>query len=238
MPASNEPYPEDIEEEFSHDTRYNDTDISTAPFVQHPAYGRGLWRNPITFVPATPSSIPVSVPAKPNSLAAAYLAIVFPNGLPEQKNDGAYPICGICTAPIQEPDDRAHYLSPLHQAALPTAPTPSGIDRTRMGLKYLEKHGFDVDARVGLGACGQGRLFPILPKEKRDKLGLGVDIKRIEREKKEGLVPKDVKLDAGKVRRLEKVQKRRHEKLQGMFYGDERVERLLGGGGKVDHGLK
>ncbi|KAF2638065.1 hypothetical protein P280DRAFT_471723 [Massarina eburnea CBS 473.64] len=229
--------PEEQGAELPQDGRFDDADVSTLPFVQHPAYGRGLWRNPVNFVRAASTSPPpAAAPSKAKSLAEAYLAIVLPNNNPAPKPD-AYPICGVCNAPVLENDDRAHYLSPVHQGALPTAPAPSAIDRTRMGLKYLEKHGFDVDARVGLGASGQGRLFPIMPKEKRDKLGLGVDRKRIERERKEGLVPKDVRLDAGKVRKLEKVQRRKHESLRDLFYGDDRLEKHLGGR-KVDHGLR
>jgi len=239
MTASGDPYPEDDPTELPEDPRYDDADISTAPFVEHPAFGRGLWRKPIDFVPAAPKSPPLPAASTVDgaSIAQKYLAIVFPKGLPTPKAN-AYPICGICEAPVKEPTDLAHYLGPAHQAALPRAPIPSGIDRTRMGLKYLEKHGFDVDARVGLGASGQGMLFPIMPKEKRDKLGLGVDKKQVDREKREGLVPKDVKLDAGKARKLDVVQKKKHARLQSMFYSDEKVERYLGGEGKVDHGLK
>lgn len=235
MTLSGEPYPE----EYPEDARYDDADVSTAPFAQQPAFGRRLWKNPINFVPAALSSpeLPTASKIDGRSIAERYLAIVLPNGSSQPKSD-AYPLCGICGAPIKEPSDRAHYLSHAHQAALPRAPVPSGIDRTRMGLKYLEKHGFDVDARVGLGANGEGRLFPIVPKEKRDKLGLGVDKKLVEREKKEALTPKDAKLDAGKVRKLAAAQKKKHDKLQQMFYGDDKVERYLGGTEQVDHGLR
>lgn len=232
MNASCELYAED-------DLRYNDADISTAPFVQQPAFGRQLWKNPIQFVPARPTSPTLSPVSKADgrSIAEKYLAIVLPNGSSQPKPD-AYPLCGICGAPVKEASDRAHFLSHAHQAALPRTPIPSGIDRTRMGLKYLEKHGFDVDARVGLGASGQGRLFPIVPREKRDRLGLGVDRKQVERERKEALAPEHAKLDAGKVRKLAAVQNKRHERLQKMFYENDEVERYLQGLEKVDHGLK
>lgn len=238
MTASNELYPEEQPED-PQDARYDDADVSTVSFVEQPAFGRGLWRRPIHFIPATPTSPTQPAPTKVDgsSIAAKYLAIVFPNGQPQPKAD-AFPSCGICGAPVKESSDRAHYLSTTHQAALPRAPIPSGIDRTRMGLKYLEKHGFDVDARIGLGASGQGMLFPIVPKEKRDKLGLGVDKKLVEREKREALTPKDVKLDAGKVRKLAVAHKKKHEKLHQMFYGDEKVEKYLGQLDAMDHGLK
>ncbi|KAH7385705.1 hypothetical protein BKA66DRAFT_416451 [Pyrenochaeta sp. MPI-SDFR-AT-0127] len=210
----------------------DDADISTVPFVQQSVYGRGLWKNPISFVSAASElSPPIASSTNGKTMAEKYLAIMFPNGQPQPKPE-AYPLCGICGAPVIEADQRIHYLSPTHQAALPRAPIPSAIDRTRMGLKYMEKHGYDVDARVGLGATGQGMLFPLVPKEKRDKLGLGIDKK--EHTKKRALggatafEVKEGKLDAGKVRKLEKVEKRKHDKLQRMFYGNDEVEKYLG----------
>jgi hypothetical protein len=240
MTASREPYPEDDAIKFPEDPRYDDADISTAPFVQHQAYGRRLWMRPINFVPAAPTSPTLSpTPSKVDgpSIAEQYLAIVFPNGRPQPEVD-PYPPCEVCGVPVKDPTDQAHYVSIIHQAALPRAPIPSSIDRTRMGLKYMEKYGFDVDARVGLGANGQGILFPIMPKQKRDKLGLGVDKKQVERERREGLVPKVVKLDAGKMRKLAAVQKKKHADLQKMFYGNDEADQYLGGLGKIDHGLK
>lgn len=233
MTASHEPYPEDDPS----DAHFDDADISTVPFVEQPAYGRKLWKKPINFVPAS-NSTPLAAPSKLDgrSFAEQYLAIVFPNGQPPPKTD-AFPTCGICGAPVKESDHRMHYLSPIHQAALPEIHTPSGIDRTRLGLKLLQRHGFDVDSRMGLGATGQGMLFPIVPREKRDKLGLGVDKKMVEKERKEALAPKGVTLDAGQVRKLDAQQKKRHEKLQDMFYGDDKLDRYLGRG-PVDHGLK
>ncbi|KAL5114657.1 hypothetical protein ACEQ8H_007450 [Pleosporales sp. CAS-2024a] len=220
------------EDDYDDDPRYDDGDFATIPFTQQPAYGRGLWKNPIQFVSATPDTQQNTTPqAKENTLAEKYLAIMFPDGQPQPKAE-AYPACGICGEPVKERDPRMHYLSPAHQATLPRAPIPSAMDRTRMGLKYMSKHGYDVDARVGLGANGQGILFPLVPKEKRDKLGLGIDKK--EHEKKRvlgGASIADVKqgrLDAGKVRKLAKIEKRKHDKLHRIFYGDDEVEKYLG----------
>lgn len=218
-------------DEHEDDPRYDDADISTAPFVDHRAYGRGLWKHPIDFVAATSDvSTPARDPINGRTMAERYLAIMFPNGQPVPKPE-AYPLCGICSEPVKESDHRIHYLSPAHQAALPRAPIPSSIDRTRMGLKYLQTYGFDVDARVGLGASGQGMLFPLVPKEKRDKLGLGVN-KKVEGRKTGGVVggveARGVRLDAGKVRKLAKLEKKKHENLQRMFYGNDEVEKYLG----------
>jgi hypothetical protein len=229
MAATGEPYPEDDPAELPDDPRYDDADISTAPLVDQPAYGRGLWKKPITFVPPAPNSPPPAAPSAVDgaSFAQKYLAIVLAKSQKPVKEPENYEICAVCGEPLKEPDDRAHFLTFTHQAALPRASNPSGIDRSRMGLKYLEKHGFDVDARVGLGASGQGILFPIVPKEKRDKYGLGVDKKQVEKEKRQGLVPKELKLDAGKIRKLEAVQKKKHAKLQSLFYGDDKVDIMV-----------
>lgn len=164
-------------------------------------------------------------------MAQRYLEIMFPNGQPQPKPE-AYPSCGICGEPVKEIDQRTHYLSPAHQAALPRAPIPSAIDRTRMGLKYMEKHGYDVDARLGLGASGQGMLFPLVPKEKRDRFGLGINKKEHAQKNSLGGASvyevKQGKLDAGKVRKLAQVDKKKHDKLQKMFYGNDEVEKYLG----------
>lgn len=238
MTASQKAYPEE-DPNHPEDAHWDDADISTAPFTEQRAYGSQLWKRPIKFVPASTQAPAVAAPSKIDgrSFADKYLAIVFPNGLPHPKVE-SYPICGVCGGPVKELNNRDHFLSSVHQAALPEIHTPSGIDRTRLGLRVLEKYGFDVDARMGLGASGQGMLFPIVPKEKRDKLGLGVDKKLVEREKKELLAPKYGTLDAGKVRKLAVAQKKRDEKLHNMFYGDDKEERYLRGGSYVDHGLK
>ncbi|KAH8731152.1 hypothetical protein GQ44DRAFT_722794 [Phaeosphaeriaceae sp. PMI808] len=225
--------PNNDEDELEADPRFDDTDISTVPFIQQPAYGRGLWKNPIQFVSATPDAPTKTTTSSAlgKTMAEKYLAIMFPNGEPQPRPE-AYPLCGICCQPVKELDPRMHFLSPAHQAALPRAPTPSAIDRTRMGLKSMTKHGYDVDARVGLGASGQGMLFPIVPKEKKDKLGLGADKKDYAKKKALGdasaVDVKEGKLDAGKVRKLAKIDKRKHEKLQKLFYGNDEVEKYLG----------
>jgi hypothetical protein len=223
--------PSTEDDEYDEDPRYDDADVSTAPLVQHAAYGRGLWKNPIQFVTAAPDTPVAATSGNGKTMAEKYMAIMFPNGQPPPKPE-AYPACGICGEPVKEQDPRMHFLSPAHQAALPRAPIPSAIDRTRMGLKYMSRYGYDVDARIGLGLSGQGMLFPLVPKEKRDKLGLGIDKKEHEKKKALGGASaadiKEGKLDAGKIRKLAKVEKRKHDKLQKMFYGNDEVEKYLG----------
>ena len=67
--------------------------------------------------------------------------------------------------------------------------------------------------------------MPIKAKVKNNTVGLGVDLKE----------PKDIpqekleKLDAKKVRKKELEDRRKREKLQQIFYGNDEVEKYLGG---------
>jgi G-patch domain len=156
-------------------------------------------------------------------------------------------ICEICnlplatspenlTTPTREPSGetgdmptkpRPHEASLAHQVCLTHSHPPSHLDRNRKGLAYLSSYGWDPDARVGLGASGQGIQYPIKTKPKDDTLGIGAVLPReAERRKKE----KVEKLDAGKVRKLHEEDKKKAEKLREMFYRNDDVERYLGGG--------
>jgi G-patch domain len=121
---------------------------------------------------------------------------------------------------------RPHEASLAHQVCLTHSHPPSHLDRNRKGLAYLSSYGWDPDARVGLGALGQGIQYPIKPKLKDDKLGIGAVLpKDADRRKKE----KVEKLDAGKVRKLHEKDKKKAERLREMFYRNDDVERYLGG---------
>jgi hypothetical protein len=159
-------------------------------------------------------------------------------------------VCGICNLPLtispnnlrtftgelsRETEDalgqgpakpRPHEASLAHQVCLAHSHPPSHLDRNRKGLAYLSSYGWDPDARVGLGASGQGIQHPIKTKPKDDKLGIGVVLpKEADRRKKE----KIEKLDAGKVRKLHEKDKKKSERLREMFYRNDDVERYLGG---------
>jgi hypothetical protein len=122
---------------------------------------------------------------------------------------------------------RPHEASLAHQVCLTHSYPPSHLDRNRKGLLYLSSYGWDPDARVGLGASGEGIQYPIKTKPKDDKLGIGVVLpKEADRRKKE----KVEKLDAGKVRKLHAKDKEKAERLREMFYRNDDVERYLGGG--------
>jgi len=153
-------------------------------------------------------------------------------------------VCEICNLPLTStPNGRApeetseardvlaklrpHEASLAHQVCLTHSHPPSHLDRNRKGLAYLSSYGWDPDARVGLGASGQGIQYPIKSKPKDDKLGIGVVLpKEADRRKKE----KVEKLDAGKIRKLHEKDKKKAERLREMFYRNDDVEQDLRGG--------
>jgi hypothetical protein len=145
-------------------------------------------------------------------------ATLMPDALPSESQD-----------PTRRPPGkpRPHEASLAHQVCLEHSHPPSHLDRNRKGLTYLSAYGWDPDARLGLGAQGQGIQFPIKPKPKDDKLGIGVVLPpERERLKKKKLE----KLDAGKVRKMYEKDKRKGERLREMFYRNDDVERYLGKG--------
>ncbi|KAK3339402.1 hypothetical protein B0H65DRAFT_560608 [Neurospora tetraspora] len=141
-------------------------------------------------------------------------------------------ICQICSLPYEPtPQGKAaHAASFAHQSRLPHSHPPSALDRSRMGLKHLTSHGWDPDARQGLGSAAQGIQFPIKGKKKDDHLGLGIEIP------KNGLLPppkkkKEKLLDAKKVRKMVEQDKRRGERIQRELWGrGPDLERYLGKG--------
>ncbi|KAH6635384.1 hypothetical protein B0J18DRAFT_472492 [Chaetomium sp. MPI-SDFR-AT-0129] len=145
--------------------------------------------------------------------------------------------CPVCRLPLTTPSDSSdkntdpskptpHTQSLAHQLCLPHSHPPSALDRTRMGLSYLAAHGWDPDARSGLGAAQQGIAYPVKAKVKDDVLGVGMVVSKREKEgaKKNG----GRLLDAGKVRKMVGEERRRGERIREELFGDGRVERYLG----------
>ncbi|KAF2189605.1 hypothetical protein K469DRAFT_723543 [Zopfia rhizophila CBS 207.26] len=209
----------------------SDDDAYTIPFIDQRVFGAGLKRKRVAFVPASSTSATtVALEQEGLSFAERYLAIVYPNSTtistsstlaPEPEI--AKPVCDICNCPTGNTTTVPHEASLAHQVCLEHIYPPSGIDRTRKGLAYLEKQGWDVDARKGLGAKGDGLLFPLKPKEKRDTAGLGVQLK------KDAVVKKnEAQLDAGKIRKKEVEDKKKAKKLHDLFYRDDKVSKYLG----------
>lgn len=233
----------------------SDDETYEIPLQNQRAFGAGIKRTRVKFVPSTDSvtaTAPSNTPAK--SVSDLYLSLVLPSDegtqhsnasatVPLDKSESVESqVCEICNLPLtsiapsqigstDESEDRTkirpHEASLAHQVCLQHSHPPSHLDRNRKGLTYLSAYGWDPDARLGLGASGQGIQFPIKTKPKDDKMGIGLVLpKEADRRKK----VKTEKLDAGKVRKMHEKDKKKAETLREMFYRNDDVERYLGGG--------
>ena len=132
--------------------------------------------------------------------------------------------CPDCNQPIDPSDPTPHSTTLHHQLSLPHSHPPSALNRTSMGYTYLSSYGFDVDARLGLGASGSGRLHPVRASNRadKDKLGIGATKEeKAERIRREGL-------DAGGVRKEEESKKKREQRMRDLVYGSDEVNKYLG----------
>jgi hypothetical protein len=144
-------------------------------------FGAGIKRKRINFVPATNTTTtsppnPTSTNTSSANVADRYLSIVLrnhatsqtpraqPASLPVQPD---LPVCTICNLPISA----THESTLAHQLCLEHSHPPSDLDRTSHGMRYLTSHGWDPDARVGLGANAQGIRYPIKARPKYDTVG-------------------------------------------------------------------
>lgn len=222
------------------------------PLVDQRVFGAGIKRKRVAFVPAENDESPSSIPATTKSSNAAnrYLSIVMKNAAPdpdtastvrldtrEQKQEGPL-TCEICGQEVFDGSAvlNSHETSIAHQMCLEHSHPPSHLDRSHVGLKYLQDYGWDPDARRGLGARQEGIRIPIKAKQKNDSAGLGLlqsseqDMDRVKQKKKAPAKTDAVKLNAKEVRRLEEEKSRRAEKLRRSVYGDD-LSKYLGSNG-------
>lgn len=230
-------------------------------------FGAGIKRKRIQFVPSTttPSQQSTSLPAASKvSAADRYLEIVLgksstagtPSATePETRDTSDHgsrkdtetdrddvkvsplasaedAICDICNRPIASHQSGSSHESTIaHQLSLPHSHPPSDIDRRRKGFAVLNTQGWDPDSRLGLGAEGEGMRQPIKPVENPDRAGLGAKFAPAK------VKEKPVKLDAGKIRMIEKEGKKKADKLRNDFYARDDVLKYLGeqgdGGGEL-----
>ena len=227
-------------------------DEDSTPFEVQRLFGAGIKRKRVDFVPAGAFSTTTPKGTNPPTFTGdQYLSLVLKNDLlskdpsktdtdvsngsgstiqDQRGSKGA--ICEICNLPFNGSDDaittptRPHEASIAHQVCLKHSYPPSHLDRERHGLKYLSSYGWDPDSRLGLGATGEGIRAPIKAKVKNDTVGLGVEL----RESKNLPEKKMERLDAKKVRKTELEDRSKRERLQQIFYGNDDVEKYLGGG--------
>ena len=198
------------------------------------------------------TSLPTTKP-HPN-IADLYLSMVLPkddrpkSAPPPETNPLSAPPppnppsqCPICNLPLNPSPSTSQSQSPspskgieppapheysfAHQLCLPHSHPPSSLNRTRKGLSILASHGWDPDARLGLGADQQGTPYPVKAKVKDNKLGIGLHIPKgaaAPPKKKEQL------LDARKVRKMGRDEVRRGERVRQELFGDGRLEKYLG----------
>lgn len=220
-----------------------DEEYDTPLHKQRP-FGGGRKRQKIAFVAAssgTLETVTTTPETSSTSIGDLYLSIVQRKD-PVPSTEGSEPqsqdaqvtgkaeqgpsVCPVCKLPL--PEDLkgkiSHETSLAHQVCMEHSHPPSAIDRSRMGLAYLESYGYDPDTRLGLGREGQGIQHPIKAQPKHDTLGLGVVVPKEFKGKKP---EKPVLLDAGKVRKKAAEEKKRHEKLTREFYGNPDIEKYL-----------
>jgi len=214
-----------------HPTYDDELETYTVPLREPTYYGAGVKKQGITFVPASSPSTGISTDtSKPANIGDRYLEIVFGKKLASDKDQIATTptsTCDICRLPVNAANAVTHETSLAHQVCLEHIHPPSAIDRTCKGAAYLKDMGWDPDSRKGLGASGDGRLYPIQPKEKVDKAGIGIPSKPTTSKSAPLKAPKKL-LNPKELRKLEAEKKKRDKRLHEMFYTDERVARYLG----------
>ncbi|KAL9948457.1 hypothetical protein D7B24_007189 [Verticillium nonalfalfae] len=232
------------------DEEHYDDDEYEVPLHHKKPFGSGIRRQRIEFVKASDADLSTIQDTRPGNSGASisnlYMSLVLPDEKKPQTTSAPQPAnCAVCHVPLLEDEPtesldeaadgqsatarRKHEASIAHQVCVAHSHPPSALDRARMGLTYLSSHGWDPDARKGLGSEGQGIQYPLKTKPKDDKLGLGLavpkDFKgRVEKKKK------PVTLDAKKSRQKAEADRKKGEKLREMFYGSEDVQRYLGTG--------
>lgn len=207
-------------------------------------FGSGLKRKRVKFVPSASTSegAQSARPASSVSVADRYRAAVLKQNVADASGDAAQGLkpkldlpaaetavnesaseCEICHRPIKSNDSKvAHHSSIAHQICLQHSHPPSHLDRGRKGLALLASQGWDPDSRQGLGSRGDGMRYPIKTTENPKRVGLGMRLAPTT------AVEKPVKLDAGKVRMMEKEGKKKADRLRESFYRSEDVVRYLG----------
>ncbi|KAJ9643704.1 uncharacterized protein PV06_09113 [Exophiala oligosperma] len=213
------------------------------PLQDQRVFGAGIKRKRIAFVPASSTSESIlpnsssNQQPQPVDIASRYLSIVLPKDsqpLPDRSSSAPPgPVvvrCKVCNNPIMSTDQHESTLA--HQLCLTHINPPSHLDRSRVGVKYLESYGWDPDSRLGIGARNEGIRVPIKAKEKHDTEGLreqrheddGATSQKRPTARKENKV---VRLDAKKVRLQAEEAKKRAERLRKSFYGPD-LENYLG----------
>lgn len=226
---------------------YNEYDRNDyyVPLVDQRVFGAGIKRKRIAFVPATtehPSTTQIT-PSTAGKAADRYLSIVLkrasnPDGITDKNDQTDFvphepvhdpPVCPVCGQEVNELDraGKSHESSIAHQVCLDHSHAPSHLDRSHLGLKYLQDYGWDPDARTGLGPRAEGIRIPIKTKEKNDSAGLGIayddeqEAGKVKQRKKIQSTDVPPKLNAKQIRKIEDEKSRKAERLRQDVYGQD-----------------
>ncbi|KAL6353509.1 hypothetical protein LRP88_14004 [Fusarium phalaenopsidis] len=219
---------------FRDDASDESHDEEDIPLHHKRAFGAGLKRKRVEFVPAQDPDAGVTTTVTPakatdTSIGDLYASIVL-KPVPDTKESTqeTAEICPVCELPVNS-TSQPHEASMAHQVSLKHSHPPSALDRSRMGLRALKSQGWDPDARQGLGRDGEGMRYPIKVVAKEDTLGVGATVpEHIQKKEKEG---KPKPLNRKEMRQLAAKERQRNERLQGEIYGRVDVERYLRGDG-------
>lgn len=213
------------------------------PLVDQRVFGAGIKRNRIAFVPARSHDSTVERPVSPSDFGSRYLSIVLPNEKvamsevpgPSGLGQESHSQSNVDTKAGQEPltqegsaSNPDNDTSIASQLSFEHSHPPSHLDRSRLGLKYLQEYGWDPDAREGLGSRREGIRVPVKANPKNDTAGLGLlfkdDETTITQAKKVKITSNSTsmpKLNAKQVRRIEEDKRKKGEKLRQSVYGED-----------------
>lgn len=207
------------------------------PLVDQRVFGAGIKRKRVAFVPAAEVDPASSSACKPSNVGSTYLSIVLGKptasgdswaALTEDRKRSVISKCSVCgqemvddaaAATTTSTTQTSHESSIAHQICLEHSHPPSHLDRDHVGLRYMRGHGWDPDARVGLGARREGIRVPIKAREKRDTAGLGLTSGK--GELKHPVEEKGRSLSARQIREINVKKSQKVEKLRQLIYGED-----------------
>lgn len=212
------------------------------PLVDQRVFGAGIKRKRVAFVPAAEIG-PSSSGIKSSTVGSTYLSIVLGRAnndsnestaaVKDAGQDGATRKCSVCGQALVGGDateamQSIHDSSIAHQICLAHSHPPSHLDRDHVGLRYMQGHGWDPDARAGLGARQEGIRVPIKARGKKDTAGLGLisegheEIASGSKTTKPLVVKERGKsLNAREARHMEVTKSRKADRLRQLIYGED-----------------
>jgi hypothetical protein len=203
---------------------HQDDEIQLPPARNH--FDFALRKNAVKFLPASIPQAETPQQKNPGSiLTDFYLSRgLISSDKPCEDSDVPDAIlCEYCKILVDPLKLAEHQSSFQHELNRPHIYPPSAIDRTRKGVAFLQSKGWDPDSRKGLGASGEGILYPIKTKENTAKQGLGAPERPVTLEKQPKADSKvEKKLNPRQKRRQEEQEKKRRDRqLHDLFYGKD-----------------